>query len=32
VTTSDVKMTLLVGSDQADRAADAVAERMFFEE
>ncbi len=32
VTTSDVKMTLLVGSDQADRAADAIAERMFFEE
>ena len=32
VTTSDVKMTLLVASHDADRAADAIVERLFFEE
>jgi len=32
VTTSDVTMTLLVGEDQADRASDAIAERIFFGE
>ncbi|MBQ8185383.1 MAG: ACT domain-containing protein [Clostridia bacterium] len=32
VTTSDVKMTLLVNSADADRAADAIVTRMFFEE
>ena len=32
VTTSDVKMTLLVGEDDGDRAADAIVERLFFGE
>ena len=32
VTTSDVKMTMLVGEDDGDRAADAIVERLFFGE
>lgn len=32
VTTSDVKMTLLVGENDGDRASDAIVERLFFGE